>query len=58
MAVSAVYLPHMRDPEANSINVWVVAALPGDSVLCFMPVRLYGQFVNDAFGNNLCQFRF
>lgn len=48
----------MRDPEANSINVWVVAALPGDSVLCFMPVRLYGQFVNDAFGNNLCQFRF
>ena len=33
LAVSAVYHPHMRDPEANSINVWVAIALPRDSVL-------------------------
>lgn len=33
LAVSAVYLPHIRDPKANSISVWVAVARPRDSIL-------------------------
>lgn len=32
LAVSAVCLPHIRDPEANSINVWVAISMSWDSV--------------------------
>ena len=56
LAVSAVYLPHIIDPEANYINVWVAIALTRDSA--FMPIWFYRKFINDVFGNKHCEIRF
>lgn len=48
LAVSAAFLPHTRDPEANSVCVWVAIALPRESVLClygFMGTLLMMHFI-------------